>query len=314
MVDSSKKVIIKDATLREGLDVPNVNFSVEQRLKIAKLLNKANVPEIEVVAPGKVLEDLKFVKRLKEEGLQLQTSGLLYSFNPRCQEEIQEASGCLNRFDILMPVSTKRKPYDKDNKISLISDVLSYSLRYHSNVGVGFPNSMQTEIEFLLEIGKEAINKGAKRVTIYDTNGGSDPFAIYDLIKRLKEDLNIPLLFHGHNDLGLSTANSLAAVYAGAGALDVTINGLGDRAGNASFEQVVLGLHLKGFNTGVILKDLRALSKTVEEESGIEVSRLAPIVGEYILCHKSPGHLESPELFEAFDPQLIDSYRRLDKT
>ncbi len=314
MVDSSRKVIIKDTTLREGLDVPNVSFSVEQRLKIARLLEKANVPEIEVVAPSNVLKDLEFVKKLKGEGLSIRTSGLIYSFSPHCHEEIEEASGCLNRFDILMPVSPKRKPYDKNTKISLISDVLSYSLCYKSNVGVGFPNSTQTDIEFLLKISKEAVGKGAKRVTIYDTNGGSDPFAIYDLIKRLKEDLDVPLLFHGHNDLGLATANSLAAVYAGADALDVTINGLGDRAGNTSFEQVVLGLHLKGFNTGVILQDMRLLSKTVEEESGIEVSRLAPIVGEYILCHKSPGHLESPELFEAFDPQLIDSYRKLNKS
>ena len=83
MVNYSKKVIIKDSTLREGLDVPNVNFSLEQKLKIAKLLDKANVPEIEVVAPSRVLKELEFVKRLKEEGLQLKTSGLIYSYSPR---------------------------------------------------------------------------------------------------------------------------------------------------------------------------------------------------------------------------------------
>ncbi|HEY7534710.1 MAG TPA: hypothetical protein VH878_02040, partial [Thermodesulfobacteriota bacterium] len=246
ITDSPKNVIIKDSTLREGLDVPNVSFSLEQKLNIAKLLNKAKVPEIEIVAPSRVLEDLEFVKRLKEEGLQLRTSGLIYSYNPSCMHEIEEASKGLNRFDLLMPVSTKRKPYDIKTKIKLLVDVLAYSLRYQSDVGAGFPHSTQVEFEFLIEISKEAIKNGAKRVTVYDTNGSSDPFAVYDLIKRLKENLDVPLFFHGHNDLGLATANSLAAVYAGADGLDVTINGLGDRAGNASFEQVVLGLQLKG--------------------------------------------------------------------
>lgn len=314
MANSSKKVIIKDSTLREGLDVPNVNFSVEQKLKIAKLLDKANVPEIEIVAPSRVLEDLEFVKRVKEEGLRLKTSGLIYSYSPRCQEEIEEATRHLSRFDLLMPVSTKRKPYERDTKISLLLDTLAHSLRFQSEVGVGFPHSTQVEFEFLLEMGKEACKNGAKRVTIYDTNGSSDPFSVYDLIKRLKKNLDVTIFFHGHNDLGLATANSLSAVCAGADGLDVTINGLGDRAGNASFEQVVLALHLKGFNTGVMLKDLRRLSKTVEEDSGVQVSKLAPVVGEYIFSHKSPSHLESPGLFEAFDPEIVDSYRKLDES
>jgi isopropylmalate/homocitrate/citramalate synthase len=314
MVDSSKKVIIKDSTLREGLDVPNVSFSSDQKLKIAKLLDKANVPEIEIVAPSRVPEDLEFVKILKQEGLQIITSGLIYSYSPHCREEIEKASRYLDRFDLLMPVSPKRKPYDKDTKVSLLLDALLDSLRYISDVGVGFPHSTQTEFEFLLEISKEAVKNGAKRVTVYDTNGSSDPFTSYDLSKQLKKNLGVPLFFHGHNDLGLATANSLAAVYGGADGLDVTVNGLGDRAGNASFEQVVLGLHLKGFNTGITLEDLRLISKTVEEESGIEVSKLAPVVGEYIFSHKSPSHLENPELFEPFNPKIVDYHGKISKS
>jgi homocitrate synthase NifV len=314
MVDSSKEIIIKDSTLREGLDVPNVSFSPEQKLKIAKLLDKANVPEIEVVAPSRVLEDLEFVKRLREEGLKLRTSGLIYSYDPGCREEIEEASRYLNRFDLLMPVSFRRKPQDRDAKMKLLLDSLAYSLNYHSEVGAGFPHSIQTEFEFLLEISKEAANVGANRITIYDTNGGSDPFTVYELIKQLKKVLEVSIFFHGHNDLGLATANSLAAVFAGADGLDVTVNGLGDRAGNASLEQVVLSLHLKGFNTRVEIGDLRLLSRSVEEESGVSLSKLTPIVGEYIFSHKSPSHLENPGLFEAFDPEIVNSYRKLSKS
>ena len=308
---SDKRIIIKDSTLREGLDVPDVNFSIEEKLIIAKLMDQAKVPEIEVVAPGKVFQDLQFVKKMKARGLSIRTSGLIYSFNSQAREEIKEASKYLSRFDLLMPVSPKRKPYERSEKIGLLLDILSFSLHHSPEVGVGFPHAAQTEIEFLLNISAEAVRQGAKRVTLYDTNGSLDSFEVYHLVKRLKENFEISLFFHGHNDLGMATANSLAAVYAGAEGLDVTMNGLGDRAGNASLEQVVLSLHLKGFETGIILKDLKSLSESVEKASGLRVSELAPVVGKNIFVHKSSGHLDSPDLFEAFNPQLVGSKREL---
>ena len=307
----NKIITVKDSTLREGLDVPDVNFSFEQKLDIAKLMDQAKVPEMEVVAPGNVLQDLEFVKKLKAGGLSIKTSGLVYSFSSQAREEIKEASKYLNRFDLLMPVSSKRKPYDPNDKMNQLFEILSFSLHHSTEIGVGFPHAAQTDIEFLQNISSEAVKRGAKRVTLYDTNGSLDPFEVHHLIKKLKEALEVPLFFHGHNDLGMGTANSLAAVYAGADGLDVTINGLGDRAGNASLEQVVLSLHLKGFETGIILKDLKSLSESVEEASGLRVSKLAPVVGSHVFVHKSPGHLESPDLFEAFDPQLVGSKREL---
>jgi homocitrate synthase NifV len=311
MTESPKKIIIRDSTLREGLDTPRVSFTMKQKRKIAALLDKANVPEIEVAAPGNFLGDIEFVRELNKKKLHIKTSGLIYAHSPSCQQEIKEGGRFLDRFDVLLPISPKRRPYDKESKIKILLSILEYSLNHHPDVGVGFPNATQVETGFLLEMGKKAVNNGAKRITLYDTNGSVDPFEVYDLIKKLKKELNIPIFFHGHNDLGLATANSLSAVYAGADGLDLTVNGLGDRAGNASLEQVALGLHLKGLDTGVILKDLKLLSKTVAEESGIPVSRLAPVVGDFVFSHRSPGHLEAPELFEAFDPQLIGLNRRL---
>ena len=311
MIGSSRKVILKDSTLREGLDTPHVKFTIEEKLNMATLLDKAHVPEIEVVAPSHVLRDLEFVKRLKEKSLKIRTSGLIYAYKRECEREIEEASRCLDRFDILMPVSERRMPSNRDEKIQRLLDVLTHALGFGSDVGVGLPHSTQTEGAFLLEIAKESERRGAKRITLYDTNGSSDPLEIYNLIKRLREGLSVPLCFHGHNDLGLATANSLSAVYAGADALDVTINGLGDRAGNACFEQVALALHLKGIETGVMLRDLVLVSRTVETASGIPVSKLAPVLGEYVFCHKSPSHLEVPELFEAFDPAIVGSGRSL---
>jgi homocitrate synthase NifV len=311
MVTEIKAVVLKDSTLREGQDTPGVSFSVEQKLRIAKSLELAGVPEIEIVAPSRVMQDLQFARTLKADGLQLRTSGLVYAYHPRWQAEVEAAATTLDRFDILMPVSSKRKPFDKNEKAALLGQVLDFAVALHSDVGVGFPHSTQVEVEFLVEIAGLAVEKGAKRITIYDTNGGSDPFAVWNLIGQLRKTLSVFLLFHGHNDLGLAVANSLAAVYAGADGLDVTVNGLGDRAGNASLEQVAMALHVKNFQTGIALEKLTALSKLVEEESGVEISKLAPVIGEFVLSHISASHLEIPEQFEAFDPRLIGGQRKV---
>ena len=307
----SRNISIRDSTLREGLDVPGVGFSTEQRLRIAKLLDRANVPEIEIVAPGRVFKDLEFAEKLKAENLRIKASGLVFASSPRCREEIEAVRECLDGFDVLMPVSEQREPFDRHTKTKLLLDALDYSLKRSSCVGVGFPHSTQAAPEFLLEISRESAKMGAGRILLYDTNGSADPFAVYSLVQRLKESVNTPLFFHAHNDLGMATANSVAAVRAGADGLDATVNGLGDRAGNASLEQVVMALHLQGLETGIALELLKALSEIVERESGISVSKLAPVVGEFVATHKSPAHLEIPDLFEAFDPSLIGLQRKI---
>jgi homocitrate synthase NifV len=310
-LNESRRIVIRDSTLREGLDVPGVAFSVEQKLRIAESLSRTKVPELEVVAPGSVFSELEFAKKLKADGFPRKISGLLYVSSSRCREEVEAVRGCLDGFDLLMPVSERRKPYDRSTKKSLLLSLLDYSLQHSSAVGAGFPHSTQADREFLLEISQECAEKGAYRIVVYDTNGSADPFAIYGLIKHLKEYVKVPLFFHAHNDLGLATANSVAAAFAGADGLDVTVNGFGDRAGNASLEQVVMALYLKGIETGIALDGLKQLSKLVERESGVEVSSLAPIVGKFIATHKSPAHLEIPELFEAFDPSLVGMQRKI---
>jgi homocitrate synthase NifV len=238
---------------------------------------------------------------------------LIYSYSPHAREEIKEASQSLHRFDILMPVSERREPFSRSTKVALLAEILAFSLSHHPEVGVGFPHSMQTDMEFLLELSHQAVKAGATRLTIYDTNGSADPFSVHALIARLRSELEVAIFFHGHNDLGLATANALAAVRGGARGLDVTVNGLGDRAGNASLEQVALALHLGGFQTGVTLKNLKKMSEVLEKESGVPLSKLAPVVGEFVLQHKSPSHLKDPDLFEAFDPEIVGLERKLDQ-
>jgi homocitrate synthase NifV len=298
--------------LREALDTPGVNFTVGQKLGIARLVAGAGVVEVEVVAPSRVSKDLEFVRALRDENIALKTSGLVYANGTDRVREVEEAAKWLDHFDLLMPVSAERAPHDGADKIRLVRETLAHATAVHGDVGAGFPHSTQCDAGFLVEIATAAIGAGAKRITVYDTNGSANPFGVRDLIARLRERApGVSVFFHGHNDLGIATANALAAVLAGADGLDVTVNGLGDRAGNASLEQVAMGLHLAGFTTGIRLEALRTLSAAVEKESGVTISRLAPVVGEYALCHKSPSHLHRPGLFEAFDPRLILGDRKL---
>ena len=204
-----------------------------------------------------------------------------------------------------MPLSQKRQPYQADEKIEGMLQALDYGNNKLSSVGVGFPHALHADPEFLALACREAESGGARRITIYDTDGRADPFTVFQVIEELRQEVGVELFFHAHNDLGMATANSLAAVLAGADGLDVTVNGLGDRAGNASLEQVRLNLEMEEIETGISPAGLKKLSRLVEEESGVPVHPLAPVVGEYVFTHKSPGHLGITSLFEAFDPDVL---------
>lgn len=302
-------VVLKDSTMREGLDVPGVALDPDQKRVLLRKLAETQVPEAELVAPGHFDRDLNFVKASGAAELPIKSSGLVYGNGPGWREQIGKAKGVLDRVDILAPLSESRPPAGRNEKARRMREVLRVAIDNLGDVGVGFPHATQVEPRFLLEMCENAVRTGAKRVTLYDTNGSSDPWAVAGLVERVREITKIEICFHAHNDLGMATANSMAAVRAGADCLDVTVNGLGDRAGNASLEQVALVLHARGVGHGVRLDMLRDLSRAVEAMTLVPVSKLAPIVGEFVFRHKSPSHLESPALFEAFDPALVGASR-----
>jgi len=307
--DGSGTIVLKDSTMREGQDVPGVALDPDQKRALLGKLAEARIPEAELVAPGHFDRDLDFVKESGAAEWTIKSSGLIYGHGPRWREQIGKAKGVLDRVDILTPLSDVRPPADRGEKSRQMREALRVAVDSLGDVGVGFPHATQVEQRFLLEMCDEAVRAGAKRITLYDTNGSSDPWAVAGLVEKVRQVAEIEICFHAHNDLGMATANSIAAVRAGAACLDVTVNGLGDRAGNASLEQVALVLHARGVAHGLRLDKLRNLSRAVEAMTHVPVSKLAPIVGEFVFRHKSPSHLESPELFEAFDPALVGAMR-----
>jgi isopropylmalate/homocitrate/citramalate synthase len=282
-------------------------------VRIARALVEAGVREAEVVAPARVKEGVELVRRLRDEGVALRTSGLVYATSPRRGAEIELLRAGVDRFDVLMPLSPRRPPEARRAKMTVMLDALAQAAERRT-VGVGFPHATQVEPAFVRAMALAAVQAGAARVTVYDTNGSTDPFAIRALVSDLTRRVAVPVFFHGHNDLGLAAANALAAVLGGARGLDVTVNGLGDRAGNASLEQVVMGLALRGWSTGVDPARLRETSRLVAELSGVPVSKLAPVVGEFVFAHRSPGHFPVLTEFEAFAPDVVGAARRIDRT
>jgi len=311
MVEPRQQVVLKDSTLREAMDTPGVEFSVTARIEIARLLESAGVTEAEVVAPSRVSADLEIARLIKAQGIGIETSGLIYAQRDTFPDEASQAVGALDRVDLIMPLSERRQPSRFADKIDRLRAAMDFASALGLSIGVGFPHSTQVALERLVEISQLSANRGVGRITIYDTNGSAEPFALRELIHGVVSAVEIPVFFHGHNDLGLAVANSWAAVAAGAAGLDVTINGLGDRAGNASLEQLVLLLHLHGIETGIEVTQLHRASRLVERLSGIEVSKLAPVVGDFVFEHLSPGHFGVPAEFEAFDPKLIGRHRRV---
>ena len=311
MPDSKRHIILRDSTLREAMDTPGVWFDRAARLEIAAALERLGVAEAEVVAPSRVEADLEVVRTLREAAIGLRFSGLIYASSPGFRGEVEQAAALLDRIDLLVPLSARREPTSRKGKVSVMLEALSWACEHFPNVGVGFPHSSQTDGDFVAEIAGQATAAGAGRITFYDTNGSAEPFGVREIVGRLVVELDTTVIFHGHNDLGLATANSVAAALAGATVIDATINGLGDRAGNASLEQVAVLLGREGFETGIDLSLLRPVSGLVAERSGVPVSGLAPVVGEFAFEHRSPSHLVEPAEFEAFKPDLVGGERRL---
>lgn len=307
----SGTVILKDCTLREGLDVPGVAPGPEEKKFLLGKLAEAGIPEVELVAPGHFDRDLEFVRESGAAESGVRVTGLIYGYGDDWKDRIGRAKGVLDRVDVLIPLSDSRPPPGRTGKSRRLREALLAAIDVLGEVGAGFPHATRAEAGFLQEMCGEAAEAGAKRVTLYDTNGSADPWEVAALVEGVRAAAGIEICFHAHNDLGLATANSVAAVRAGAGCLDVTVNGLGDRAGNASLEQVALVLRAMGAEHAIKLSALRELSRAAAETTGVPVSKLAPIVGEYAFRHKSPSHLERPDLFEPFDPVLVGASRSL---
>jgi len=318
-----KPILIRDSTLREGMELPGVELSLNDKLKVARILDDMNVQEIEIGMPYGIRSCLPLAKAVKANGLKIKTSALVLSYRQNWQEDINiAAESSIDRIEILLPTSDillGLKDYYKIKKEAipeLIHETVGYAKKRLKKVGLGFVDATRTKPDFIVSLMKEARASEADRVIIYDTVGIATPPLMTKLVSRIKKNSPVPIVVHCHNDFGLATANSVAGIAAGADAVDVVANGLGDRGGNAAFEEVVLALEiLYGIKTGIKLERISEFSKIVEEKSGIRKCRVKPVVGEFTFLHSPVMHIRNAASgnrkgFEPFGPELIGAERK----
>ncbi|MBI5063153.1 MAG: homocitrate synthase [Desulfatitalea sp.] len=311
-----RRIAINDTTLRDGAQAPGVVLKSADKLAIARALDALGIDELEVGTPAMGATEEEDIARIAALGLGCR----LTAWCRACTEDLQAAARCgVHGVHISLPVSDlqlqalgKGRTWVMERLQNLIPEALGRFDR----VSVGAQDATRAEPEWLFDFARTVDCLGAHRLRLADTVGIGRPTGMAELVTLGRRAApHLALEFHGHNDLGLATANALAAVEAGAEALSVTVNGLGERAGNTALEQVAMLLDRHStLGCGIDGRHLLAICRRVALASGRPIAPDRPIVGDMCFTHESGIHchalLRDPSTYEPFAPQSIGREQR----
>lgn len=307
----SNKIIIDDTTLRDGEQTAGVAFTLEEKLDIARQLDAIGVPELEVGIPAMGERERDSIRALS--GLGLNARLLVWCRMRRDDLQLCQDLG-IHMVDLSVPVSYQQIHHKLNSTPEQVLDSIATHVAAARDMGlevcVGGEDASRADADFLLAVATAAQRAGAQRFRYADTLGVMEPFSIYEVFSRLRAAVDIDLEMHAHDDLGLATANSLAAARGGASHINTTVNGLGERAGNAPLEEVVMGLEkLHGYQLGIALKQFSTLSHLVAKASGRPLAWQKSLVGEGVFSHESGIHvdglLKDPRNYQSIDPAEV---------
>ncbi len=311
------QIMINDTTLRDGEQAAGVAFNLEEKVAIAQFLDTIGVHELEVGIPAMGEEEIRAIVAIRNLDLQAKLLG----WNRAVLSDIKASIACgLERVHIAIPVSGVQiaAKFHGQWRVSLqkLKDCISFALDQGLWVSVGGEDSSRADENFLQDVAMLSQEWGASRFRFCDTVGVLDPFGTHLKVKRLVSTLSIPIEIHTHNDFGLATANALAGIKAGAVSVNTTVNGLGERAGNAALEEVIMALKcIYGVDLGIQTQHLLKLSQLVAKASGANVQPWKAIVGENTFAHESGIHahgvLQNPVTYEPYAPEDVGWERRL---
>jgi isopropylmalate/homocitrate/citramalate synthase len=306
-----------DTTLRDGEQTVGVVLTSEDKLEIARGLAEAGVERIEAGFPRVSEDDYRAVKLIADAGL----SSEIWGFSRAVRADVEALVELGVRASVIeSPISDLKLSalgVSRETMLERIRAAVSYAVESGIRVGYFGVNSTRAEPDFYDAAYTTAAEAGAAEVVVVDTIGVAGPEAVGELVGRTRELVGpqIPVHFHGHNDFGLATANAVAAVRAGARWIHGTVNGMGERAGNANLAEVALALRaLYGVETKLDLSRMRALADRVRALSGYELEPWKPVFGENLFRRESgavASQFHDPPSIEPYSSELVGAERSI---
>ncbi|MNI11699.1 2-isopropylmalate synthase [compost metagenome] len=314
---TGKEIIVVDTTLRDGEQTAGVVFSNHEKIAIADLLDEIGVDQLEVGIPTMGGDEKAAIKKIAQRGLKAS----IMAWNRAVISDIEQSIDCgADAVAISISVSDIHIEHKLKTSREWVLESMLKSVEYAKKngvyVSVNGEDASRADRDFLVQFITEAKKAGADRFRYCDTVGIMEPFKINNVIKDLRETTNFDIEMHTHNDFGMATANAIAGILGGATHVGVTVNGLGERAGNAALEEVFMALkHVYGYELDVDTKRFRELSEYVSRASGRELPSWKAIVGTNMFAHESgihaDGAIKNPKNYEAFSPDEVGLARQL---
>lgn len=315
---SEEYVRIYDTTLRDGEQTPGVILTPQNKVKIAIQLDKLGVDVIEAGFPIVSQGEMDAVKEIAGQNLSCEISGLARAE----KKDIDAVMKCdlkyVHTFIATSDIHLKYKlKKTREEALQKAVEAVEYAKSHGLICEFSAEDATRTDREFLKQVYKAVVDAKTDRIDVPDTVGYSNPKYVDTLIRDLKAVVNVPISIHCHDDFGLAVANSITAIEAGASCAHVTINGLGERAGNASLEEFVMALHcLYGKKTRIKTELLYETSRIVSSLTGIVVQPNKAIIGENAFGHESGIHthgvLSNPLTYEPINPEIVGRKRWLE--
>ncbi len=313
----NKDIIIVDTTLRDGEQTAGVVFANREKVRIAKLLDEIGVQQIEAGVPIMGGDEKEAIRAICRSGLKASIMG----WNRPVIKDIEASLECgvdavaisISTSDIHIKHklnTTREKVLEQMTKATL------FAKKEGMQISVNAEDASRSDMAFLIEFARAGKEAGADRLRYCDTVGITEPFMLYERIKEIRRAVDIDIEMHTHNDFGMATANALAGVKAGARYIGVTVLGLGERAGNAALEEVVMALkYLYQIDLNFKNEMFLEVAEYVSRASGRELPKWKAIVGKNMFAHESGIHADGvqkdPTNYEAFQPEEVGLLRQI---